>query len=94
VVGVSRVYCWVSGDGGFLSLRWGSSLLCWGSASAAEPPGCSSPSLSLLHAMAAALLLLLAPERLRFGTSRPDELAPPARARFFFFFWFFFLGGL
>ena len=63
-----------------------------GSASAAEPPGCSSPSLSLLDAMAAALLLLLAPERLRFGTSRPDELAPPARARFFF--WFFFLGGL
>jgi hypothetical protein len=38
--------------------------------------------------MAAAELLLLAPERLRFGT-RPDELAPPARARFFFF-WFFF----
>ena len=64
-----------------------------GSASAAEPPGCSSPSLSLLDAMAAALLLL-APERLRFGT-RPDELAPPARARFFFwFFFFFFLGGL
>jgi len=29
----------------------------------AEPPGCSSPSLSLLDAMAA--LLLLAPERLR-----------------------------
>ena len=44
-----------------------------GSASAAEPPGCSSPSLSLLDAMAAALLLLLAPERLGFGT-RPDEL--------------------
>ena len=62
-----------------------------GSASAAEPPGCSSPSLSLLDAMAAALLLL-APERLRFSTG-PDEraplllllleLAPPARARFF-----------
>ena len=33
-----------------------------------EPPGCSSPSLSLLDAMAAALLLLLAPERLRYGT--------------------------
>ena len=63
-----------------------------GSASAAEPPSCSSLSLSLLDAMAAALLLL-APARLRFGTSRPDELAPPARARFFFF-WFFFLGGL
>ena len=41
--------------------------------SAAEPPGCSSPSLSLLDAMAAALLLL-APGRLRFGT-RLDELA-------------------
>jgi hypothetical protein len=27
--------------------------------SAAEPPGCSSPSLSLLDAMTAALLLLL-----------------------------------
>ena len=53
-----------------------------GSASAAEPPGCSSPSLSLLDAMAAAQLLLLAIERLRFST-RPDELAPPARARFF-----------
>ena len=38
-----------------------------GSASAAEPPGCSSPSLSLLDAMAATLLLLLAPERLRLG---------------------------
>ena len=39
-----------------------------GSASSAEPPGCSSPSLSLLDAMAAALLLLLlAPERLRFA---------------------------
>ena len=71
-----------------------------GSASAAEPPGCSSHSLSLLDTAAAAatallllllLLLLLAPERLRFGT-RPDELAPPARARFFWFF--FFLGGL
>ena len=49
-----------------------------GSASAAEPPGCSSPSLSLLGAMAAALLLI-APQRLRFGTSRLDELAPPAR---------------
>ena len=55
-----------------------------GSASAAEPPGCSSPSLSLLEAMAAALLLLLALARLRFGTSRPDELTPPARARFFY----------
>ena len=33
-----------------------------------EPPGCSSPSLSLLDAIAAALLLLLAPEWLRFGT--------------------------
>ena len=54
-----------------------------GSASAAEPPGCASPSLSLLDAMAAALLLLLALARLRFGTSRPDELTPPARARFF-----------
>jgi len=70
--------------------------------SAAEPPGCSSPSLSLLDAAAAAAaLLLLAPERLRFGTG-PHELAslllalaPPARARFFFFFFgFFFLGGL
>jgi len=39
-----------------------------GSASAAEPPGCSSPSLPLLDAIAAALLLLLAPEWLRFGT--------------------------
>ena len=48
-----------------------------------EPPGCSSPSLSLLDG-AAMLLLLLAPERLRFGTRRPDERAPPARARFFF----------
>jgi hypothetical protein len=38
--------------------------------------------------MAAAWLLLLAPERLRFGT-KPDELPPPARARFFFFFFFF-----
>ncbi len=56
-----------------------------GSASAAEPPGCSSPSLSLLDDATAAVLLLLAPERLRFGT-RPDELAPPARARFFFSF--------
>ena len=58
-----------------------------GSASAAEPPSCSSHSLSLLDAMAAALLLLLllAPERLRFGT-RPDELAPPARALFFCLF--------
>jgi hypothetical protein len=36
--------------------------------------GCSSPSLSLLDSAAAALLLLLAPERLRFGTSRPEEL--------------------
>ena len=63
-----------------------------GSASAAEPPGGSSPSLSLLDAMAAALLLLLAAERLRFGT-RPEELAQPATARFFFF-WFFFVGGL
>ena len=62
-----------------------------GSASAAEPPGCSSPSLSsLLDTAAAAALLLLAPERLRFGTG-PHELAPlllalapPARARFFF----------
>ena len=55
-----------------------------GSASAAEPPGCSSPSLSLLDAAAAAAAaaaaLLLASERLRFGT-RPDELAPPARVR-------------
>jgi hypothetical protein len=38
-----------------------------GSASAAEPPGCSSPSLSSLLDNAAAALLL-APERLRFGT--------------------------
>ena len=38
-----------------------------GSASAAEPSGCSSLSLSLLDG-AAAKLLLLAPERLRFGT--------------------------
>ena len=54
-----------------------------GSASAAEPPGCSSPSLSLLDGVATTLLLLLlAPERLRFGT-RLDELALPARARFF-----------
>jgi len=63
-----------------------------GSASAAEPPGCSSPSLSLLlDGAAAMLLLLLAPERLRFGTRRPVELAPPARARFFSFCccWFF-----
>ena len=47
-----------------------------GSASAAEPPGCSSPSLSLLDAMAAALLLLLllAPERLSFSTG-PDDRA-------------------
>ena len=51
------------------------------SAFAAEPPGCSSLSLSLLGAAAAAALLL-ASERLRFGT-RLDELAPPARARFF-----------
>ena len=43
-----------------------------GSASAAEPPGCSSPSPSLLDG-AAAMLLLLAPERLRFGTRRPVE---------------------
>jgi hypothetical protein len=36
-----------------------------GSTSAAEPPGCSSPpSLSLLEAMAA-VLLLLAPEELK-----------------------------
>ena len=54
------------------------SLQTRGSASAAAPPGCSSPSLSLLGAMAAALLLI-APQRLRFGTSRLDELAPPAR---------------
>ena len=39
-----------------------------GSASAAEPPGCSSLSLSLLLDGAAAMLLLLAPERLRFCT--------------------------
>ena len=47
-----------------------------GSASATEPPGCSSPpSLSLLDTASTgtALLLLLAPERLRFGTW-PDEL--------------------
>jgi len=42
-----------------------------GLASAAEPPGCSSLSLSLLLDGAAAMLLLLAPERLRFGTRRP-----------------------
>ena len=52
-----------------LSLRRGAR----GSASAAEPPGCSSTSLSLLDG-AAAMLLLLAPERLRFGT-RPDHVA-------------------
>ena len=63
-----------------------------GSVSAAEPPICSSPSLSLFDAATATAALLLVPERLRFGT-RPDELAPPARARFFFC-WFFFLGGL
>jgi hypothetical protein len=51
-----------------------------GSASAAEPPGCSSFSLPLLGGAAVALLLV--PERLHSGT-RPDELAPPARARFF-----------
>jgi hypothetical protein len=55
------------------------------------PPGCSSPSLSQLDAAAAALLLL-APERLRFGTGPHElaplllllELSPPAGARFFF----------
>ena len=66
-----------------------------GSASAAEPPGCSSLSLSLLDGAATMLLLLLAPERLRFGTRRPVELPPPARARFFSFCcWFVFLGRL
>ena len=69
-----------------------------GSASTAEPPGCSSLSLSLLDGAAAtaAMLLLLAPERLRFGTRRPVELVPPARARFFSFCccWFVFLGRL
>ena len=43
-----------------------------GSASAAEPPGCSSLSLSLLDG-AAAMLLLLAPERLRFGTRAASD---------------------
>jgi hypothetical protein len=62
-----------------------------GSASAAEPPVCSSPSLSSLLDNAAATLLLV-PERLRFGTG-PHELAPlllalGARARFFSFFFF------
>ena len=46
-----------------LSLSLTGGALC--SASAAEPPGCSSLSLSLLDATAAALL---APERLPFGT--------------------------
>ena len=46
-----------------------------GPTSAAEPPGCPSLSLSLLDSAAAALLLL-APERLRFSTG-PHELAPP-----------------
>jgi hypothetical protein len=54
--------------------------------------------MSLLDSAAAMLLLLLAPERLRFGTRRPVELAPPARARFFFSpcccCWFVFLGRL
>ena len=54
------------------------SLSVTGGSASAEPPGCSSPSLSLLDG-AAMLLLLLAPERLRCGTRRPDERAPPAR---------------
>ena len=55
--------------------------------------GSASLSLSLLE-IAVAAALLLAPERLRFGTG-PHELAPlllahapPARARFFSFFFF------